>query len=81
MAGSVEGYMQMKWIVAIILAGIGIVILAYAGISFSTPGQPVEFLGMRIGTTENHFIPPWVGALLVVAGLAVAFIPFKRGAA
>src|SRR6266540_4333026 len=35
-----------------------IAILADSGITFTTPGKPVEFLGMRIETTGSHFIPP-----------------------
>ena len=29
--------------------------------SFKTPGEPVDFLGMHLATTDNHFIPPAVG--------------------
>ena len=54
-----------------ILVTIGIVVLAYSGITFKTPGKPVEFLGLHIATTESHFIPPVVGALALVAGIVV----------
>ena len=50
--------MNTKTIVAVILVALGVVVLAYSGITFSTPGKPVEFLGMRFETTNNHFIPP-----------------------
>ena len=53
------------------LVGLGLVVLAYSGISFTTPGQPVNFLGMLWQTIEAHFIPPLVGALVLVGGIAL----------
>jgi hypothetical protein len=70
--------MNTKTIVAVILVTLGIVVLAYSGISFSTPGKPVEFLGMRIATTDNHFIPPVVGALALVGGIVLFLASPKR---
>lgn len=63
--------MNTKTIVAGILVTVGIVVLAYSGISFTTPGKPVEFLGLRIATTDNHFIPPVAGALALVGGIVL----------
>ncbi len=61
--------MNPKTIIAIILVTLGIVVLAYSGISFSTPGKTIDFLGMHVQTTESHFIPPVVGALCLVGGI------------
>jgi hypothetical protein len=36
--------MNTKTIVSVILITLGIVVLAYSGISFTTPGKPIEFL-------------------------------------
>ena len=63
--------MNTKTIIAGILVTVGIVVLAYSGISFTTPGKPVEFLGLRIATTDNHFIPPVAGALALVGGIVL----------
>lgn len=63
--------MNTKTIVAGILITVGIVVLAYSGITFTTPGKPVEFLGLRIETTDNHFIPPVAGALALVGGIVL----------
>ena len=65
--------MNTKTITAVILITLGIVVLAYSGITFKTPGKPVEFLGLHIETTDSHFIPPVIGALALVAiaGLVV----------
>ena len=63
--------MNTKTIVAAILVTVGIVVLAYSGISFTMPGKPVEFLGLRIETTDSHFIPPVAGALALVGGIVL----------
>jgi len=70
--------MNTKTIVAVILVTVGIVVLAYSGISFKTPGKPIEFLGMSIKTTESHFVPPIVGALALVGGIVLFATGSKR---
>jgi hypothetical protein len=70
--------MNAKTIVAIALVVLGIVVLAYSGISFTTPGKPVEFLGMHIQTTDSHFIPPVVGALALVGGIVLLLVKPQR---
>ena len=66
--------MNTKTIVSILLITLGIVVLAYSGLSFKTPGEPINFLGMHIATTDSHFIPPVVGALMLVGGIALLVI-------
>jgi len=70
--------MNTKTVVAVALIALGIVVLAYSGISFSTPGKPIEFLGMHIETTDNHFIPPVAGALALVGGITLLIVNPKR---
>ena len=70
--------MNTKSIVAVILVALGIVVLAYSGITFKTPGKPVEFLGMHFETTDSHFIPPVVGALALVGGIVLLVVNPKR---
>ena len=66
--------MNTKTIIAALLIALGIVVLAYSGLSFKTPGKPIDFLGMHIATTDSHFIPPAVGALALIGGLVLLFI-------
>jgi hypothetical protein len=66
--------MNTRTIVAVILVTLGIVVLAYSGISFTTPGKPVDFLGLHIETTHSHFIPPVVGALALVGGIVLLVV-------
>lgn len=70
--------MNAKTIVAVILITLGVVVLAYSGLSFTTPGKPVEFLGLHIETTDSHFIPPVVGALALVGGIVLLVVNPKR---
>ena len=63
--------MNTKTMVAVLLVTLGIVVLAYSGITFKTPGKPVEFLGMHFETTVSHFISPAVGALALVGGIVL----------
>jgi hypothetical protein len=70
--------MNTKTIVAATLITLGIVVLAYSGFSFTTPGKPIDFLGMHIATTDNHFIPPVVGALALVGGIALLLVKPRR---
>jgi hypothetical protein len=66
--------MSPKTIVAALLITLGIVVLAYAGITFTTPGRTLEFLGMHFQTTVSHFIPPVVGALALVGGIVLLLV-------
>ena len=70
--------MNPTTLIAGMLVGLGLVVLAYSGISFTTPGQPVNFLGMLLQTTETHFIPPVVGALVLVGGIALLVMNPRR---
>ena len=66
--------MKAKAIIAALLITLGIVILAYSGITFTTPGEPIEFLGLRVETTQSHFIPPVIGALSLVGGILLLMV-------
>jgi hypothetical protein len=66
--------MNAKSIIAVTLVVLGIVVLAYSGITFTTPGKPVDFLGIHIQTTDSHFVPPVVGALALVGGIVLLVV-------
>jgi hypothetical protein len=65
-------------IIAVILIALGIVVLAYSGITYTTRGKPVDFLGMHFETTTSHFIPPVAGALALVGGIVLLVVSPKR---
>ena len=64
--------------IAVILIALGLVVLAYSGITYKTPGKPVNFLGMHIETTDSHFIPPVAGALALAGGIVLLVVSPKR---
>jgi hypothetical protein len=66
--------MSTRTIIAVILVTFGIVVLAYSGITFNTPGKPVDFLGIHIETSHSHFVPPVAGALALVGGIALLLV-------
>ena len=63
---------------AVVLIVLGLVVLAYSGITFKTPGKPVDVLGIHIETTHSHFIPPVAGALALAAGVVLLVLKPKR---
>ena len=67
-------------IVAVILIGLGIVVLAYSGITFRTPGEPIDLGPVHIETTRRHFIPPVAGAVALAAGIGLWFAGGTRKA-
>ncbi len=70
--------MNPKNIIAVILIALGIIVLAYSGLSFTTPGKPIDFLGLHIETTDSHFISPTAGALSLIGGIILLFLNPKR---
>lgn len=66
--------MNTRTLVAVALITLGVVVLAYSGITFTTPGKPIDFLGVHIETTVRHFVPPMAGALALVGGIVLLFV-------
>ena len=66
--------MNTKTIIGVILVVTGLVVLAYSGITFHTPGKPINFLGMHFETTVSQFISPAVGAIALVGGILLLVI-------
>lgn len=66
--------MSPRRVIAVILVTLGIVVLAYSGISFQTPGKPVDLGPIHVETTHSHFIPPVGGALALVGGLVLLMV-------
>ena len=70
--------MSSKNMVAVILIALGIVVLAYSGITLRTPGKPIDIGPVHVETTQRHFIPPVVGALALLGGIVLLFVGNKK---
>ena len=70
--------MRPKMIMAVILIVLGIVVLAYSGITYKTRGKPVEIGAIHIETTTSHFIPPVVGAVALVGGILLLALDTRK---
>ena len=70
--------MSLRTVIGVILVTLGIVVLAYSGISLRTPGAPVVIGPLHIETTEHHFIPPVAGAFALVGGILLLLVGNKK---
>ncbi len=70
--------MSSRNMIAVILITLGVVVLAYSGITFRTPGQPVVIGPVHVETTHSHFIPPVAGAIALVGGLVLLVVGNKK---
>ena len=70
--------MSSRKIMAVILVTLGIVVLAYSGITLRTRGKPVDIGPLHVETTERHFIPPVVGAIALVSGIVLLAVGKKE---
>ena len=70
--------MSSRSIIAVVLITLGIVVLAYSGITLRTPGKPVDIGPLHVETTRSHFIPPVAGALALVGGLVLLVVGGKK---
>jgi hypothetical protein len=70
--------MNSKNFSAVALIALGIVVLASLGMTFTSPGNPIKFLGIHLGNTDSHFIPPVAGALALVGGIILLLVKPKK---
>ena len=70
--------MSPRKMIAAILITVGIVVLAYQGITFKSPGKPVDVLGVHIETTKTNYIPPVAGAFALVGGIVLLLVDNRK---
>jgi hypothetical protein len=73
--------MSLKTI-AILLIVLGIIAFAYQGITFKTPDKTYDMGPVHVTTEKtNHIpLPPVVGAIALVGGVALLITSSRRGA-
>jgi hypothetical protein len=70
--------MRPKMIIAVMLIVLGIVVLAYSGITYKTRGNPVDIGPLHVETTKSHFIPPVAGAVALVGGIVLLALDTRK---
>ena len=72
--------MNVKVVVAILLIALGIVALAYQGITYTSVGKSFDFGPMHMTTEDTHHIPlpPILGAIALVGGIVLLVVDRKR---
>ena len=70
--------MSSRKIMAVILVTVGIVVIAYSGVTLKTRGKPVDIGPLHLETTQRHFIPPIAGGFALVGGLVLLFVGKKK---
>jgi hypothetical protein len=73
--------MKTNTLIAVILIAIGIVALAYQGITYTTREKVVDFgpIQMTAEKTKTLPLPPIVGALALVGGIILLVMGKKNG--
>lgn len=70
--------MSSRRAIAVVLIVLGIIVLAYSGITLKTPGKPVNIGPIHVETTRRHFIPPVAGAVALVGGIVLLAVGGKK---
>ncbi|MCX5806727.1 MAG: DUF3185 domain-containing protein [Proteobacteria bacterium] len=73
--------MKPKIIIAIILIALGIVLLAYQGITYTTREKVVDLGPIQVTAekTKTLPLPPIVGAIALVGGIVLLVLGNKKG--
>ena len=72
--------MRPMMIVALLLIALGIVALAYQGITYTSMGETFNLGPMHVTTEKTHHIPlpPILGAIALVGGIILLIVDRKR---
>jgi hypothetical protein len=68
-------------IIGAVLIVLGAVVVALQGVSYVRDRQEVSLGPIEIASEERGFIPPFVGVIAIVAGVALLLIGRRRAGA
>jgi uncharacterized membrane protein len=71
--------MRPLGIIGVVLILAGVVVLAMKGISYTKDRDAVKIAGVEISKEDKGFVPPYVGLIAIVAGVALVFAGRRRG--
>lgn len=72
--------MRPAGIIGILLIVFGGIVLVLKGVSYVKDRAKVDLGVAKIEMEERGFIPPWVGGVALVAGIALLFAGRRAGA-
>ena len=64
--------------IAVILMILGAGVLAFQGVKFTSPGKPVDVLGVHVETTRTNYVPPIAGMFALIGGLVLFAVSPRR---
>lgn len=70
--------MRPLGIIGVILIIAGVVVLALKGVSYTKDRDAVKIAGVEISKEDKGFVPPYVGLIAVVAGVALVVAGRRR---
>ncbi len=75
-----ENQMKPKMLVGIALIALGIIALAYQGITYTTREKTVDLGPIQVTRDKTRSIPlpPILGAVALVGGIALVFVGSRR---
>jgi drug/metabolite transporter (DMT)-like permease len=71
--------MRPSSIIGVLLAVLGVFVLMRGG-GFTTRKDVVKVGDVKLTAPEEHSVPPWTGAVALVAGVAMIAAGFRRKA-
>lgn len=71
--------MRISIIVGIVLIVAGAAVLLLGG-TFTSQREVMQVGGMTVSAEEQHFVPPWVAGVVIVAGVVLVGVGVRRKA-
>jgi hypothetical protein len=72
--------MRPAGLIGILLIVFGAIVLVVGGVSYVKNRDKVDLGVAKITTEERGFIPPWMGAVVLVGGIVLVLSGRRRGA-
>ena len=73
--------MEQKMLIGIVLIVIGVIALAYSGITYTSHDKVIDLGPLQVSADRKHTIPipPILGGLALVGGLVLLISGYKKG--